>query len=406
MRRIVVAGAFDTKSEPLGRLVEALEALGHRPITVDTGVFAGDRACDYPTRQVAEAAGRKSEELPPLGRAAAVNVMAEGARRIVAELCARDELGTLVCMGGSNAGTVFAKLTDVVPIGVPKILMATVAAGETRPLVNASDVILLYPIVDIEGDNGILRGMIARLAAVAVAAMEAGGLAGAGEPSRSVALTMFGVTTACVSQCRTLLAEHGLESFVFHANGSGGKSVERFVAQSLVSSVIDVTITELADELFGGALPAGPERLRTAARRGLPQVIAPGAIDMINFGPLETVPPAFHGRKHLAHNDLVTLIRTTPEENRRLGACTAERLGTPAAPTVVVVPRRGVSALDKEGGPFFDPECTTAFVDGLRSDLSPAVEVIELDLHINDPEFAAALVSHALAGRRAMHLSA
>ena len=352
MSRILVAGSFDTKSQPIAHLIAELTKVGEVPLTIDTSVFANNHVCDYPAHEVAASVGKRSEDLPALGRATAVNVMAEGAANIVQGLCDRQEIAALVCMGGSNAATVFSKLTSVVPVGIPKILMATVVAGETRPIVNASDVILLYPIVDIEGDNEILRQMIKRLAGVAMIAAKSRYTASAIEAQRSIALTMFGVTTPCVSKCRTLLADKGFQSLVFHANGSGGKSVERFIAQSLVSSIIDVTTTELADELFGGLLPAGPERLRTAAKMAMPQVIAPGAIDMINFGPLSTLPPKFRNRNYRAHNDLVTLVRTTPEENRQIGQTIGERLGDPVAPTTVLVPNRGVSALDQEAAPF------------------------------------------------------
>ncbi len=399
MARIVVAGAFDTKAEPLRRLADALTVLGEPPITIDTGVFGGDYGCDHPATAVAEASGHVLEELPPLGRAAAVTAMASGAAEILGGLVAGGEVGALVCMGGSNAATVFTKLAPVLPIGIPKILMATVVAGETRPLVDASDVILLYPIVDIEGDNSLLRGMITRLAQVAVGALRSGPLQRPDDAERSVALSMYGVTTPCVARCRTLLAAEGFESFVFHGNGTGGRSLESFVAQALVSLVIDITISELADDLFGGLWSAGPERLRTASRRGVPQVIAPGAIDMINFGPRSTVPERFQNRILHQHNELTTLVRTTPEENRILGACVAERLGQPTAPPTVMVPLRGFSALDIEGGPFFDPEAVTAFSEGLRSQLSVGVAVIECDLHINDPDFAAALVTEALRAR-------
>lgn len=399
MGRIVLVGSFDTKSEPLGLLIEELSAAGQLPITIDTGVFGGEHGCDYSAAVVAEAGGGEIATLAGLGRAAAVNVMAEGAGRILQEIGGKGAVDALVCMGGSNAATVFSKLTGALPIGVPKILMASVVAGETRPLVNASDVILLYPIVDIEGNNSLLRGMISRLASVAAAATRSKQLMRGEDAVHSIGLTMFGVTTACVSKCRSLLAPHGIESFVFHANGSGGKSLERFVAQSLVSSLIDVTITELADALFGGLLPAGPDRLRTAAKCGMAQVIAPGAIDMINFGPMGSVPERFRGRKLLAHNDLVTLVRTTPQENAEMGRSVAERLGDTSAPTVILIPRQGFSALDRKDGPFFDPQATDAFTEALRSSASPSVRVMEMDCHINDQEFAEALVTQSLEGR-------
>lgn len=398
MSSVVVAGAFDTKAQPLNLLAGNLRILGVTPLTIDTGVFGGDHGCDYPAGVVAEAAGRSLEDLPTLGRSGAVSVMTRGASRILSRLVEGGEVGGLVCMGGSNAAAVFSKLAPLVPVGIPKILMATSVAGETRALVGGSDVTMLYPIVDIEGDNSILRGMITRLARVTVALVTSGELVRVGEPENSVALTMYGVTNPCVTRCRNLLATRGIESLVFHANGTGGRSFESFITQGLVSSAIDVTISEVTDELFGGLWPAGPDRLRAASRSGVPQVVAPGAVDMICVGPLSILPQAFRNRTHQAHNDLVTLVRTTPEENYRLGRTVAERLGTPRAAASVLVPMQGVSELDIEGGPFHDPGAVEAFADGVESGLPPGspVRLARLSHHINDGEFAEALVAAAI----------
>ena len=394
--KIVIAGTFDTKAEPFGHLLRALEQLGERPITLDTGVFGGDYGCTYPAKSVAAAAGSDLQQLPGLGRAGAVRTMAEGAAEILRELVSQGDVAALICMGGSNAATVFTHLVPVLPIGIPKILLATVVAGQTQALVGASDVIMLNPIVDIEGDNSTLRGMINRLAHVAVGAVKAGVLQQPGEADNAAALSMFGVTTPCVAQCRKLLAQEGIESFVFHGNGSGGKSLESFVEQGLVSWVLDITISELTDELFGGLWGVGPQRLATAAKCGLPQVIAPGALDMINLGPRASLPEAFQGRLLHRHNDRTTLVRTTPDENFQLGEVVAERLGEPSGPVSILIPTRGFSALDAEGQPFYDPEATQAFVQGLHTTLSDTVALIELELHINDSEFAEALVAELL----------
>ena len=393
MGHIVIAGAFDTKAEPLCLLAERLRAMGESPITIDTGIFGGDHGCDHSAESVAEAAGHRLADLPALGRADAVSVMSRGGAEILGELARREEVDALVCMGGSNAAVVFTHLTPVLPMGVPKILMATVVAGNARPLVDGGDVILLYPIVDIEGDNSILRAMIERVAHVAAGARAAGRFEQMGGDGGVVGITMYGVTTRCVAYCREILAGKGVESLVFHANGTGGASLESFVAQGLVSAVLDVTISELTDELFGGLWEAGTGRLTGASRHGVPQAVAPGAIDMINFGRPETVPARLERRAWHRHNEMVTLVRSTPEENRRLGEVVAERLGEPSAPTTVLVPMRGVSALDVEGGPFFDPDATAAFTEGVRSRMSPMVRLVELDIHINERGFAEAMVA-------------
>ena len=275
MRRIAVVGSFDTKAAPLDRLVTRLRELGEDPVTVDTSVFPSDRVCDHCATDVARAAGHDIEALRTIGRAGAVGAMADGAARVVGRLVRDESVGAVVCMGGSNASTVFSRLLPAIPVGVPKILLGTGVAGETRPIVNRSDAILIYPIVDIEGDNVILRGMIDRLAHVAVGARDAGPIRPTDDAGRSVALSMYGVTTACVAQCRALLADNGFESLVFHANGTGGRSLEDLAAQSRVSLVIDVSSSEVVDELFGGLWPAGSDRLRGAARHGVPQVDRP-----------------------------------------------------------------------------------------------------------------------------------
>ncbi|MDE0169946.1 MAG: Tm-1-like ATP-binding domain-containing protein [bacterium] len=398
MSRIVLVGAFDTKAEPFEILVDALATLGASTTTIDTGVFGGKRRCDYPAEDVAEAGGYSLEDLPPMGRAPAVSAMTRGASRILRQLVADGRVGALVCMGGSNAAAVFSHLAPVIPIGIPKVLMATSVAGETRALVQGSDVTMLYPILDIEGNNSILRGMITRLAHVAAALVKAGRLQQAGNPENSVALTMYGVTNTCVTHCRSLLDQQGFESLVFHANGTGGRSFESFITQSLVSAAIDLTISEVTDELFGGLWPAGADRMTAASVSGTPQAVAPGATDMICLGPLVDLPESFSNRTVQVHNDLVTLVRTTPEENHRLGRIVAGRLGSPAAPTSVLVPMKGVSELDIEGGVFHDPESVEAFAQGVQSGLSPdsTVSLARLDHHINDREFAEALVEAAL----------
>lgn len=403
MSRITVAGAFDTKAEPFRLLTERLRSLGEPPITIDVGVFSGDGpGCDFPAAAVAEAAGRSLAEVREAGRAEAVSVMADGAARIFGDLVGEKRTGGLVCMGGSNAAVAFTRLAAQAPIGMPKILMATVVAGETRPLAAAGDVILLYPIVDIEGGNYLLAEMIDRLAGVAVAAVRAArereenGSGREARSGRTAGMTMYGVTNRCVSLCRGLLAERGWESLVFHANGTGGRSLETFAAGGLVGAVLDITTSELADELCGGWWPAGPDRLTAAARRGVPLAAAPGAMDMINFGPLDTVPAHLRDRILHQHNELVTLVRTTPGENYRLGAETARRLGDPAGPAAILVPTGGFSALDVAGGPFHDPEAVEAFTEGVRSAKTPAVSLREVNCHINDPGFARAMMEEAL----------
>lgn len=402
---ILVVGSFDTKQEPLARLISGIVSLGGVVTAIDTSVYPSDAPVAHSASSVAEAGGTSHSDLPGLGRAVAVHVMAEGAARLTTRMLESDTVDAVVCMGGSNAATVFARLAQVVPTGIPKLLMSTVVAGDTRPMIEASDAIMLYPIVDIEGSNVVLNAMIDRLAALSVSA---GSLVRPTltEGRKSVCISMFGVTTKAVTAARAHLGAAGYEVFAFHANGTGGKSLERFVDEGLATLVLDLTTTELADELFGGMFPAGPRRLTSAARRGIPQVLSTGAIDMINFGPLHTVPEKFRHRKLLPHNDIVTLVRTTPAENQLIGRTMAERLGHCTAPTRILVPLKGASELDTPGGPFFDPDATRAFLKGLRAYLDPSVEVEEIDLHINDPEFANHAVQTLLAMPRRLATTA
>ena len=391
MARIVVAGTFDSKAEPFGQLVEALRAEGEDPVVIDTGVFPGDPSVDFPAHVVARRAGRSHADLPALGRAGAVGIMASGAADILAGLHERGEVGALVCMGGSNAATVFSQLVPVLPLGIPKILMATSVAGDTRPMIGATDVIMLYPVVDVDGHNSILHSMIRRLARTAVAVKTGETFRKRVRPRKAVALSMYGVTTPCVQLVSKKIEEAGLDAYVFHANGTGGRSIEAFAAQGLVDGVVDATLSELGNEILGGLFPAGSDRLQGAAASGIPQVIAPGAIDMIAFGPRPTVPERFSGHRILAHNDLVTLVRTTPEECHAIGACVAERLGNPKAATRICIPLGGTSMLDRDGEGFWDPDAVRAFADGLAAGRGSGIEVVHSRYNINDPEFAALL---------------
>ena len=231
MARVVVAGSFDSKAEPFGLLIEKLRAKGEDPIVIDTSVFPGDPSVAYPAPAVAARAGRSHRDLPALGRAEAVGIMASGAAAILAGLQGRGEVGALVCMGGSNAATVFSQLAPVLPLGIPKIVMTTSVAGDTRPMMGANDVVMIYPVVDVDGGNTILRRMIERLAGAAVALKTSETFAERKRVRKSVALSMYGVTTPCVQRVSRRVERMGLDAFVFHANGTGGRSIETFAAQ-------------------------------------------------------------------------------------------------------------------------------------------------------------------------------
>jgi uncharacterized protein (UPF0261 family) len=278
-----------------------------------------------------------------------------------------------------------------VRFGIPKVMVSTLASGQVRPYVGVRDVMMFHSVVDISGLNRISRSVLTR-AAFAMTGMISTypEYLFPVEDKPLVGATMFGVTTPCVEAARRLIEVAGFEVLVFHATGTGGRTLESFVSDGLMAGVLDITTTELADELVGGILSAGPDRLTAAALRGVPQVISLGALDMVNFGPRETVPEQFKDRRFHQHNPTVTLMRTTPEENDRLGQEIAQKASAARGPTAVLVPLRGVSAIDREGQPFWWPEADAALFQSLRNWMSPAVRLIELDLHINDPAFAEA----------------
>jgi uncharacterized protein (UPF0261 family) len=255
---------------------------------------------------------------------------------------------------------------------------------------------MLYSVVDVSGINSLSRRILGN-AAAAMAGMVGAPPVSAGEDRPLIGATMFGVTTPCVTRAREVLEQAGYEVLVFHATGSGGRAMEDLVAGGFLAGVLDITTTELADETVGGVLSAGPERLEAAGRAGIPQVVCPGAVDMVNFGPPDTVPEKFRGRLFYQHNPTVTLMRTTGAENAELGRITARKLAQARGPVTVLLPLHGVSAIDREGQPFHDPEADRAYREALRAGLPEQIRVTELDAHINDPAFAEAAASALLA---------
>ncbi|MEM7442389.1 MAG: Tm-1-like ATP-binding domain-containing protein [Pseudomonadota bacterium] len=392
MAKVVVAGTFDSKTEPLGLLVDLLRARGEDPVTIDTSVFEHDYKTTWSSAAVAEAAGKDHATLAARGRSEAISVMSEGAAIILRRLVDMKGVSALVGLGGSNAATIFARLARELPIGIPKILMSTSVVGDNRGIVGGSDAVLLYPVVDIDGSNAILDRMVERLADTAVA-LKSEPLSTETRGKKRIGLSMYGVTTPCVHAIATDLRKAGMEPLIFHANGPGGRSLEAFAAEGLVDAVVDATLAELGNELLGGGFPAGPDRLTGATRAGIPQIVAPGAIDMIAFGPRNTVPERFEDHVIHAHNALVTLVRTTQAECHAIGVRLAERMGTPAGSATLCIPLGGTSMLDKPGGVFCNPEAVAAFSAGFSSKADPTIRVVTSKANINDPEFASLMVA-------------
>ncbi|MDA0638561.1 Tm-1-like ATP-binding domain-containing protein, partial [Nonomuraea sp. MCN248] len=315
------------------------------------------------------------------------------------ELHAAGRVSAVLAVGGSGGSSIAARAVRDLPIGLPKLIVSTMASGEVSPYVGAKDVTLMYSVVDVAGLNRVSRVILGNAAAAAAGMAAAHRERRADEGDRPlVGATMFGVTTPAVDAARERLRELGYEVLVFHATGAGGRAMEGLAGSGLLAGVLDLTTTELADDLVGGVLSAGPDRLTAAGRHGVPQVVAPGALDMVNFGPRDTVPDRFAGRELYAHNPAVTLMRTTPEEMAELGRRIATKLSGATGPAELFVPLKGVSALDAEGMPFHDPEADRACFAALAA--FPAT--VRLDLHVNDPEFGRAMADrlHELIGER------
>lgn len=387
-KTIGIIVALDTKGEEAGFVRDYLAGQGLTTLVVDTGVLGEPAfAADVTRAEVAAAGGDDHAALVASGdKARAMAAMTRGAAAIAAQLHRAGKIDGLIGMGGSAGTTIGTSAMRALPVGVPKVIVSTVASGDTRPYVGEKDITMMYSVVDVAGLNRISARILTN-AAAAVA-----GMVVAEPPARDerplIAASMFGNTTACVDRARGTLESKGYEVLVFHATGAGGRTMESLIADGYFVGVLDLTTTEWADELCGGIFAAGPHRMEAAARAGVPQVVAPGCLDMANFGAPETVPERYRGRRLYEWNPTVTLMRTTPEENVALGAIIAEKVNLSAAPVTVLLPLKGVSQLDSPGGEFWWPEADGALYDAIRANLRPDIPVVELDLNINDPAFA------------------
>ncbi|QVQ54533.1 Tm-1-like ATP-binding domain-containing protein [Spiractinospora alimapuensis] len=395
---IALLGTLDTKSAEYRFLSGQIRAAGCTPVLVDTGVFgSGGLTPDVTAEEVAQAAGASLADLRAAeDRGAAVATMADGAAAVLSRMAREGRVTAALAMGGSGGTSIAAHAMQSLPVGFPKLILSTVASGDTRPYVGARDIAMMHSVVDIAGINRVSAPILAN-AAAAVA-----GMARAHAPELAthplLGATMFGVTTRSVDAARQRLEAADYEVLVFHATGTGGDSMEALLSDGFLSGVLDVTTTELADELVGGVMAAGPQRLRTAGRLGIPQVVSVGALDMVNFGAADTVPAQFADRLLYRHNPNVTLMRTTPEECAELGRRLAERLNAATGPTALYLPLRGVSALSVADAPFHDPAADAALFAALRRDIdADRVELVAIDTDINDPDFAAAMTDRLIA---------
>lgn len=406
MTTVALLGTLDTKSAEYAWLRERLVDLGVDTLVIDVGSFSDGDVADITADEVIAAADGDAAALRERrDRGETLTVMGRGATVLVSRLAEAGRIHGLLTVAGSGGSSVAAPVMQALPVGFPKLLVSTMAGGDVSPYVGEVDATLMYSVVDVAGVNSV-SAMVFENACAAIAGMasaHASRLERAGvEGKPLIGLTMFGVTTPAADEARATLTELGYEVLVFHATGTGGRAMEKLVASGLLAGVCDLTTTELADDLVGGVLSAGPDRLQIAGRTGLPQVISLGALDMVNFGPRDSVPERFEGRNLYVHNPTVTLMRTTPEESAELGRRIAAKLAAATGPTELFIPLRGLSAIDVEGAPFRDAGADEALFATLREGLQGSnVSVHELDQAINDEGFAATMAEalHAAIAR-------
>jgi uncharacterized protein (UPF0261 family) len=387
-KTIALVGTLDTKGAEYAFVRECIRRRGHRTLLVDTGVLGPPAIEPDVTRyEVAKAAGENLESIvKDRDRGRAVAVMARGAETLLPRFFDAGRFDAVLALGGTGGTSVACRAMRALPLGVPKVMVSTVAGGDVSGYVDVSDIVMIPSIVDVAGINRISRNVLARAAGAVCGMVEAEVSSGSDKPL--VVASMFGNTTVCIEAAKAILEKAGYEVLVFHATGIGGRTMESLVASGQVAGVLDITTTEWADQLVGGILSAGEHRLEAAARAGVPAVVAPGCLDMVNFGAPETVPEQFRRRNLYQHNPNVTLMRTTPDECRELGRVVAEKLNQSTGLIAVLLPLCGWSMIDASGGPFWWPEADEAFREALRGAIRKDISVSEIDANINDPEFS------------------
>jgi len=399
-KTVALVGALDTKGVEYGFVKRCIEARGHRALVIDVGVLGEPRiAADVPREAVARAAGVALADLVAKNdRGEAVAAMAAGAQTLIPQLYAERRFDGIMALGGGGGTSVACAAMRTLPLGVPKLMVSTVAGTDVSGYVGVKDIVMIPSIVDVSGINRISREIFARAAGAICGMVET--QVPPGEDKPLVVASMFGNSTPCVETAKEILEAAGYEVLVFHATGTGGRTMESLVEAGLIAGVLDITTTEWADELVGGVLAAGPTRLEAAARHGVPAIVTPACLDMVNFWAPPTVPTKFQGRRFYQHNPNVTLMRTTPEECCRLGEIVAQKVNLSTGPVTVLLPLRGWSMIDSPGGPFWWPEANRALADALKTTLRPGIPVVEIDANVNDPEFARACAETLLKAMR------
>ena len=401
LSKIMILAALDTKGDEAAFICDLLGRLGNKTLLVDLGVlgepaFRADVASDL---VLAKGGSSRAELLAQGDRGSVVDALTVGIEVLARERFETGELAGILAIGGSGGTTVGTAAMRQLPLGVPKVMVSTIASGDVQPYVGMKDIYMLNSVADFGGVNAISEPIL-RSACGAISGMVAA-RALPGQPTAKsskplVAASMFGVTTPLIEKAQKLLATAGYELVPFHATGIGGKTMEALIDEGVFAAVLDLTPTEWADEVVGGTLSAGPHRLEAAARAGLPQVVAPGALDMVNFVGPAGLPAKFEGRTVHRHNENVVLLRTTATECIEIAERIADKLNASRGPVTFMFPQRGVSALDIEGGAFYDADADAALLKTLERFLKPTVELTVIDAHINDDSFARACCKELL----------
>ncbi len=400
MRRFSLAmlGCFDTKAADFQFLYTCLKKQGLDIISINTGVL-GSTDLFPVSHDAAEVAALGGQSLLQLreahDRGKAIEVMGKGAGILVSRLCAANEIAGVIGMGGGGGTYIFLSAMQQVPFGLPKICLSTLATKDLSGQILNKDIVLIPSIVDVAGLNKISRILINQ-AAGALAGMIRAGMPEAQETKGTIAISTFGNTTPCVDACSALLAEQGYEVMTFHAVGAGGRTMEALIRESCFDAVLDITTTELADELCGGICSAGPDRLTAAAAMNLPQVVVPGCLDMVNFGAMDSVPEKYKSRLLFSWAPDVTLMRTNEAENSLLGRVMAQKLKHSQRKVTLLFPLKGISKISMPREIFHHPKADQALLSALKSSLADHIQLIERDTHINDPEFAQLAVAELL----------
>ncbi|MEK6481017.1 Tm-1-like ATP-binding domain-containing protein [Catalinimonas sp. 4WD22] len=392
---ILMLGCFDTKGEEFAFLRECMLSQGEQIKTINTGVFGTTQKfpVDIEAEQVALEAGFSLENLrEEADRGHAVEIMGKGVARLVSKLMQEGGIKAAIGMGGGGGTYIALAALKEIRLGIPKLCLSTLASKDVSRLMGSKDITLMPTIVDVAGLNSISKHLM-RQAAAAICAMAKVQSLDAQATTGKVAISMFGNTSTCVDQCIKLLEKQGYEVFTFHANGTGGKTMEALIREGFFDAVLDITTTELADDLCEGICSAGPDRLNAAAEMGIPQVVVPGCLDMVNFAQMDTVPKKYKERKLYSWAPDVTLMRTNEEENRILGEKLAQKVNQSTAPVTILLPTKGISQIDAEGGVFYQPEADQALFESIKKHSHAPVKVTEVDAHINDQKFSAYIVN-------------